>query len=690
MTNPVIGTPWQKLDRPVSEEAIEGMDKYWRVTNYMSIGQIYLRSNPLMKEPFTRDDVKHRLVGHWGTTPGLNFLLAHINRLIADHQQNTVFIMGPGHGGPAGTAQSYVDGTYTEYYPNITKDEAGLQKFFRQFSYPGGIPSHFAPETPGSIHEGGELGYALSHAYGAVMNNPSLFVPCIIGDGEAETGPLATGWQSNKLVNPRTDGIVLPILHLNGYKIANPTILARISDEELHDFFRGMGYHPYEFVAGFDNEDHMSIHRRFAELFETIFDEICDIKAAAQTDDMTRPFYPMLIFRTPKGWTCPKFIDGKKTEGSWRAHQVPLASARDTEEHFEVLKGWMESYKPEELFNADGSIKDDVTEFMPKGELRIGANPNANGGRIREDLKLPELDQYEVTGVKEYGHGWGQVEAPRSLGAYSRDIIKNNPDSFRIFGPDETASNRLNATYEVTKKQWDNGYLSALVDENMAVTGQVVEQLSEHQCEGWLEGYILTGRHGMWSTYESFAHVIDSMLNQHAKWLEATVREIPWRKPISSVNLLISSHVWRQDHNGFSHQDPGVTSVLINKTFNNDHVTNIYFATDANMLLAIAEKCFKSTNKINAIFSGKQPAPTWITLDEARAELEAGAAEWKWASNAKSNDEVQIVLAAAGDVPTQEIMAASDALNKEGINRHANVDKGKLKRSHPRQRTAGN
>ena len=585
MTNPVIGTPWQKLDRPVSEEAIEGMDKYWRVANYMSIGQIYLRSNPLMKEPFTRDDVKHRLVGHWGTTPGLNFLLAHINRLIADHQQNTVFIMGPGHGGPAGTAQSYIDGTYTEYYPNITKDEAGLQKFFRQFSYPGGIPSHFAPETPGSIHEGGELGYALSHAYGAIMNNPSLFVPCIIGDGEAETGPLATGWQSNKLVNPRTDGIVLPILHLNGYKIANPTILARISDEELHDFFRGMGYHPYEFVAGFDNEDHLSIHRRFAELFETIFDEICDIKAAAQTDDMTRPFYPMLIFRTPKGWTCPKFIDGKKTEGSWRAHQVPLASARDTEAHFEVLKGWMESYKPEELFNADGSIKDDVTAFMPKGELRIGANPNANGGRIREDLKLPELDQYEITGVKEYGHGWGQVEAPRSLGAYCRDIIKNNPDSFRIFGPDETASNRLNATYEVTKKQWDNGYLSALVDENMAVTGQVVEQLSEHQCEGFLEAYLLTGRHGIWSS----------------------------------------------------------------------------------MLLAIAEKCYKSTNKINAIFAGKQPAPTWITLDEARAELEAGAAEWKWASNAKNNDEVQVVLAAAGDVPTQEIMAASDALNKEGI-----------------------
>lgn len=668
MTSPVIGTPWKKLNRPVSEEAIEGMDKYWRASNYMSIGQIYLRSNPLMKEPFTRDDVKHRLVGHWGTTPGLNFLLAHINRLIADHQQNTVFIMGPGHGGPAGTAQSYLDGTYTEYYPNITKDEAGLQKFFRQFSYPGGIPSHFAPETPGSIHEGGELGYALSHAYGAVMNNPSLFVPAIVGDGEAETGPLATGWQSNKLVNPRTDGIVLPILHLNGYKIANPTILARVSDEELHDFFRGLGYHPYEFVAGFDDEDHLSIHRRFADLFETIFDEICDIKAAAETDDTTRPIYPMLIFRTPKGWTCPKYIDGKKTEGSWRAHQVPLASARDTIDHFNILKNWMASYKPEELFNADGSVKDDVTAFMPKGELRIGANPNANGGVIREDLKLPNLEDYEVKEVKEFGHGWGQLEATRRLGAYTRDVIRNNPDSFRIFGPDETASNRLQAAYEVTNKQWDNGYLSRdLVDEHMAVTGQVTEQLSEHQCEGFLEAYLLTGRHGIWSSYESFVHVIDSMLNQHAKWLEATVREIPWRKPISSMNLLVSSHVWRQDHNGFSHQDPGVTSVLLNKTFNNDHVVNIYFATDSNVLLALGEKVYKSTNQINAIVAGKQPAATWVTLDEARELVEKGAGEWKWASNVKSNDEAEIVLAAAGDVPTQELMAAADKLNQLGV-----------------------
>ena len=667
MTSPVIGTPWKKLNAPVSEEALEGVDKYWRVANYLSIGQIYLRSNPLMKEPFTREDVKHRLVGHWGTTPGLNFLIGHINRFIADHGQNTVFIMGPGHGGPAGTSQSYLDGTYTETYPNITKDEAGLQKFFRQFSYPGGIPSHFAPETPGSIHEGGELGYALSHAYGAIMDNPSLFVPCIVGDGEAETGPLATGWQSNKLVNPRTDGIVLPILHLNGYKIANPTILSRISDEELHEFFHGMGYEPYEFVAGFDNEDHLSIHRRFAELFETVFDEICDIKAAAQTDDMTRPFYPMIIFRTPKGWTCPKYIDGKKTEGSWRAHQVPLASARDTEAHFEVLKNWLESYKPEELFDANGAVKDDVLAFMPKGELRIGANPNANGGVIRKDLVLPALEDYEVKEVKEFGHGWGQLEATRRLGVYTRDIIKNNMHDFRIFGPDETASNRLQASYEVTNKQWDAGYISDEVDEHMHVSGQVVEQLSEHQMEGFLEAYLLTGRHGIWSSYESFVHVIDSMLNQHAKWLEATVREIPWRKPIASMNLLVSSHVWRQDHNGFSHQDPGVTSVLLNKCFHNDHVIGIYFATDANMLLAIAEKCYKSTNKINAIIAGKQPAATWLTLDEARAELAKGAAAWDWASTAKNNDEAEVVLAAAGDVPTQEIMAASDKLKELGV-----------------------
>jgi xylulose-5-phosphate/fructose-6-phosphate phosphoketolase len=667
MTNPVIGTPWKKLGRPVSEEALEGVDKYWRTANYMAIGQIYLRSNPLMRPPFTRDDLKYRLVGHWGTTSGLNFLLGHINRLIADHQQNTVFIMGPGHGGPAGTAQSYLDGTYHEYYPEITDDEKGLQKFFRRFSYPGGVPSHFAPETPGSIHEGGELGYALSHAYGAALNNPSLFVPAVVGDGESETGPLATSWQTNKLMNPRTDGIVLPILHLNGYKIANPTILSRISDEELHDFFHGMGYEPYEFVAGFDDEDHMSIHRRFADLLEQVFDEICDIKAAAQTNDMERPFYPMIIFRTPKGWTCPKYIDGKKTEGSWRSHQVPLASARDSKEHFEVLKNWLESYKPEELFDENGTVRPEVTAFMPKGELRIGQNPNANGGRILKPLDLPKLDDYKIDGVEKYGHGWGQTEATRVMGNYVRDIIRRNPDNFRVFSPDENASNRFQAAYEVTKKQWDAGYLSDQTDHDLAVSGQVIEMLSEHQMEGLLEGYLLTGRHGMWSSYESFVHVIDSMLNQHAKWLEATVRHIPWRKPIASMNLVVSSHVWRQDHNGFSHQDPGVTSLLLNKNFHNDHVVEIYFAPDANGLLAIAERCFKSRNKINAIIAGKQPAYTWLSLDEARAELEKGVAEWKWASNAKSNDEVQVVLASAGDVPTQEIMATADRLNKLGV-----------------------
>ena len=463
----------------------------------------------------------------------------------------------------------------------------------------------------------------------------------------------------------------LPILHLNGYKIANPTILARVSDEELTKFFEGMGYKPHFFVAGFDDESHASIHARFAALFEQVFDEICDIKATAQAqaasgETVVRPAYPMIVFRTPKGWTCPKHIDGKKTEDSWRAHQVPLASAKDTHEHFRVLREWLRSYKPEELFTPEGQVRPEVTAFMPTGELRIGANPNANGGKVRRELELPDIHAHEVP-VATKGHGWGSTEAARVFGEYTADVLAKNMDDFRIFGPDETASNRLQAAYEVTNKQWDAGYISELTDEHMAVTGQVTEQLSEHQMEGFLEAYLLTGRHGIWSSYESFVHVIDSMLNQHAKWLEATVREIPWRKPIASMNLLVSSHVWRQDHNGFSHQDPGVTSVLLNKCFHNDHVIGIYFATDANMLLAIAEKCYKSTNKINAIIAGKQPAATWLTLDEARAELAKGAAAWDWASTAKNNDEAEVVLAAAGDVPTQEIMAASDKLKELGV-----------------------
>ena len=677
MAHPVIGTPWKKLDGPVSEQELEGVDKYWRAANYLSVGQIYLRSNPLMRKDWTdertgeardfgRPDVKHRLVGHWGTTPGVNFLFAHTNRLIADHGQNTVFLMGPGHGGPAGTSQSLLDGTYREIRPDITNDEAGLQRFFRQFSYPGGIPSHFAPETPGSIHEGGELGYTLSHAYGAVMDNPSLLAVAVVGDGESETGPLATSWQSNKLVNPRTDGIVLPILHLNGYKIANPTILARISDEELTKFFEGMGYNPHFFVAGFDNEPHASIHARFAALLEEVFDEICDIKAAAEAGVETRPAYPMIVFRTPKGWTCPRHIDGKKTEGSWRAHQVPLASAKDTHEHFRVLRGWLRSYKPEELFDEKGAIRREVTDFMPKGELRIGANPNANGGTVLEPLSLPDVHAHEVP-VAEKGHGWGAAEAARVFGAYTADVLEENPDDFRIFGPDETASNRLQDAYRCTRKQWEGGYYAdADNDELLAPSGKVVEQLSEHQCEGFLEGYVLTGRHGVWSSYESFVHVVDSMVNQHCKWLEATVREIPWRKPVAGLNILLSSHVWRQDHNGFSHQDPGFVDLLLNKA-NDTHVVNAYYPCDANMALAVAERAYRSTNCVNAIFCGKQPAPTFLTVDEAKAELAEGVAEWAWASSAKSLADADLVIATCGDVPALEGLAALDLLRAEGV-----------------------
>ncbi|WP_308003068.1 phosphoketolase family protein [uncultured Parolsenella sp.] len=677
MAQPVIGTPWKKLDGPVSEQELEGVDKYWRAANYLSVGQIYLRSNPLMRKDWTdektgetrdfgRPDVKHRLVGHWGTTPGVNFLFAHTNRLIADHGQNTVFLMGPGHGGPAGTSQSLLDGTYREIRPDITDDEAGLQKFFRQFSYPGGIPSHYAPETPGSIHEGGELGYTLSHAYGAVMDNPSLLAVAVVGDGESETGPLATSWQSNKLVNPKTDGIVLPILHLNGYKIANPTILARVSDEELQMFFEGMGYEPHFFVAGFDSEPHASIHARFAALLEEVFDEVCDIKAKAEAGDETRPVYPMIVFRTPKGWTCPKRIDGKKTEGSWRAHQVPLASAKDTHEHFRVLRGWLRSYAPEGLFDEKGAIRPEVTSFMPTGELRLGANPNANGGVVRRELNLPDIHAHEVP-VAEKGHGWGSTEAARVFGAYTADVLDANPDDFRIFGPDETASNRLQDAYKYTKKQWEGGhYADADNDELLAPEGKVVEQLSEHQCEGFLEGYVLTGRHGVWSSYESFAHVVDSMVNQHCKWLEATVRGIPWRKPIAGLNILLSSHVWRQDHNGFSHQDPGFVDLLLNKA-NETHIVNAYYPCDANMALAVAERAYQSTNCVNAIFCGKQPAPTFLTVDEAKAELAEGVAEWKWASTADSLADADLVVATCGDVPTLEALAALDMLKAQGV-----------------------
>ena len=653
----LLGTPWVKDGS--GSGSFEDVDRYFRAANYMSVGQIYLKSNPLMREPFTQDDVKQRLVGHWGTTPGLNFLFGHVNRLIKDHKQNTVFIMGPGHGGPAGRVQSFIDGSYRHVHPEMPAGEAGLERFFRQFSWPGGDPSHFGPEIPGSMHEGGELGYSLSHAYGAALDNPSLLTVCVVGDGEAETGALATSWWANKFMNPKTDGMVLPILHLNGYKIANPSILSRISPEDRADFFRGMGYDPHEFVAGYDGEDMMSIHSRFHSLLEEVFARICDIKASGSASER----YPLIIFKTPKGWTGPKFVEGKKVEGTFRAHQVPLTKPKEDEGQFELLKEWLESYRPQELFDSEGNLREDVRACIPEGDLRLGFNPNTNRGD--EKLDLPEIDNYEVAGVKNFGHGWGRVEATRVLGSYIRDIIRRNPGIFRLFGPDETASNRLNAVYEVTGKQWNGLYEDEQVDESMGTSGAVIEQLSEHQMEGMLEGYILTGRNGMWSSYESFAHVVDSMLNQHAKWLEQ-IKKIAWRKPLASLNLILSSHVWRQDHNGFTHQDPGIIDIFLNKNFNNDHVVNVYFAVDPNTLLAIAEKSFKSENKINAIVAGKQLNFCYLTMEEAKAEVAKGLGEWKWASNCQKGEE-EIVLACAGDIPTQEILAASCILNAEGV-----------------------
>lgn len=651
-----LGIPWKKNES--GSNSFEDVDRYFRAANYMSVGQIYLKSNPLMREPFTQENVKSRLVGHWGTTPGLNFLFGHINRLIKDHGQNTVFIMGPGHGGPAGRVQSFIDGSYEHFHPQMPKGEKGLALFFRQFSWPGGDPSHYGPEIPGSMHEGGELGYSLAHAYGACLDNPSLLTVCVVGDGEAETGALATSWWSNKFINPKTDGIVLPILHLNGYKIANPSILSRISSEDRLNFFKGMGYDPHEFVAGFDDEGMMSIHSRFHVLLEKVFAKICDIKESGIAGH-----YPLIIFKTPKGWTGPKVVEGKKVEGTFRAHQVPLTKVKEDEGQFEMLKDWLESYKPRELFDAEGNLSPNVRECLPEGDLRLGFNPNTNRGSER--LNLPKLESYEVKGVKEFGHGWGKVEATRVLGTYLRDIIKSNPGIFRIFGPDETASNRLNAVYEVTNKQWNGLYGDKEVDESMETCGAVIEQLSEHQMEGMLEGYVLTGRNGIWSSYEAFAHVVDSMLNQHAKWLEQT-KKIWWRKPLPSLNLLLSSHVWRQDHNGFTHQDPGIIDIFLNKNFNNDHVVNIYFAADPNTLLAIAEKSFKSENKMNAIVAGKQLNFCYLTMEEARREVEKGLGEWQWASNCRKGEE-QIVLVSAGDSPTQEILAASCILDAEGV-----------------------
>ena len=651
-------TAWAPGSGQVSDETLARIDRWWRAANYMSVGQIYLLDNPLLRRPLSRDDVKPRLLGHWGTTPGLTFLYAHLNRAIAEREQSTLYVTGPGHGGPGLVAAAYLDGTYSEVYSDITPDEEGLRRLFRQFSFPGGVPSHVAPETPGSIHEGGELGYALSHAYGAAFDNPHLLVAAVVGDGEAETGPLATSWHSNKFVNPLQDGVVLPILHLNGYKIANPTVLARISDEELHDLMVGYGHKPHVFVAGFDDEPHLETHRRFARLLDDVLDEIAAIKAHAATGDLTRPMYPMIVFRTPKGWTGPEVIDGKKTVGSWRAHQVPLASARDTPEHLAVLEQWLRSYRPDEIFDATGRVEDDIRTLAPRGDLRMSANPHANGGLLLRDLRLPDFREF-AQDVPAPGATF--AEAPRVLGQYLTEVIRRNPDNFRIFGPDETASNRLQAVYEVTGKQWNAEILGPEVDENLVRAGRVMEMLSEHQCQGWLEGYLLTGRHGLFTSYEAFIHIVDSMFNQHAKWLKVT-NHIPWRRPIASLNYLLSSHVWRQDHNGFSHQDPGFIDHVVNKKA---EVVRVYLPPDANTLLSTYAHCLRSKQYVNVVVSGKQPAPNFLSMEQAVEHCTRGLGIWEWAGTEVAGQEPDVVLAAAGDVPTLEVLAAADILRRE-------------------------
>ncbi|KAA0108585.1 phosphoketolase [Mycolicibacterium sp. P1-5] len=641
----------------ISAETIDQLDGWWRAANYLSVGQIYLLDNPLLRSPLSREDVKPRLLGHWGTTPGLNFLYAHLNRAIKQREQSTVYITGPGHGGPGLVANAYLDGTYTETYPDITQDVEGLRRLFRQFSFPGGIPSHVAPETPGSIHEGGELGYALSHAYGAAFDNPDLLVVAVVGDGEAETGALATSWHSNKFVNTARDGVVLPILHLNGYKIANPTVLARIPDDELRSLMVGFGHEPFFFEVPDDAADsspHADAHRRFAAVLDEVLDRIAEIKANPSDE---RPAWPMIVFRTPKGWTGPAYIDGKKTTGSWRAHQVPLANARDTGEHLQVLADWLASYRAEELFDDGGKLDPHIAALAPHGQLRMSDNPHTNGGLLLKDLRLPD---FRAFGVDVPAPGATVAEATRVLGQWLTEVIRLNPDNFRIFGPDETASNRLQAVFDVTDKQWNAEFFSPEVDEHLARAGRVMEMLSEHQCQGWLEGYLLTGRHGLFNCYEAFIHIIDSMFNQHAKWLKVT-NHIPWRRPIASLNYLLSSHVWRQDHNGFSHQDPGFIDHVVNKRA---EVVRVYLPPDANTLLSTYDHCLRSRQYVNVVVAGKQPHPNFLTMEEAIAHCTRGLGIWEWAGNETVGVDPDVVIAAAGDVPTLEALAAVDLLRR--------------------------
>ena len=636
-----------------SKYAIKRLDAYWRAANYLSVGQIYLLDNPLLKEPLQKSHIKPNLLGHWGTTPGQNFIYAHLNRAIQLFNLNMIYISGPGHGGPAVVGNVYLEGTYSEVYPNITQDEAGLRKLFKQFSFPGGIPSHVSPECPGSIHEGGELGYSLCHAFGAVFDNPDLIAACVIGDGEAETGPLATSWHSNKFLNPITDGAVLPILHLNGYKIANPTIFARITHRELKQFLKGCGWKPY-FVEG-DDPDRM--HKRMAGVMAKVVEEIKDIQAnARENNDAKRPHWPMIVLNSPKGWTGPKFVDGIQIEGTFRAHQIPLLIDDEHPGHLEQLESWMKSYRPEELFDEHGKLIDELAELAPQGERRMGANPHANGGQLLKDLIMPDFRRYAVDVPVP-----GSVEAADThvLGTFFRDIAKLNREqrNFRIFGPDETLSNRLNAVFEVTNRQWDARAQDN--DEFLSRDGQIMEMLSEHQCEGWLEGYLLTGRHGVFNSYEAFIHIVDSMFNQHAKWLKVTAN-IPWRKKIASLNYLLASHVWQQAHNGFTHQDPGFIDHVVNKKAS---IVRVYLPPDANCLLSVWDHCLRSRHYVNVVIAGKYKSPQWLSMEEAEKHCSAGIGKWHWASN-DADAEPDVVMACCGDVPTLETLAAVSILRE--------------------------
>ena len=639
--------------KALSAELLQRIDAYWRAANYLSVGQIYLYDNPLLKRPLKLADVKHMLLGHWGTTPGQNFIYAHLNRVIKKYDLDMIYVSGPGHGGPAVVGNTYLEGTYSEIYPNISQDEAGLRKLFIQFSFPGGIPSHASPECPGSIHEGGELGYSLSHSFGAVFDNPDLIVACVVGDGEAETGPLATAWHSNKFLDPATDGAVLPILHLNGYKISNPTVLARIEHEELEHLLRGYGWTPY-FVEGHEPE---LMHEAMAATLDTVVEEIKKIQQDARVNgNLGRPRWPMIVLNSPKGWTGPKIVDGLQIEGTFRAHQVPISDPATHPEHLKVLEDWLRSYRPKELFDEQGRLKPGLAELAPKGGRRMGANPHANGGILLRDLRMPDFRDYGVDVPSPGVQGIGDTHV---LGRFLRDVEKLNNEqrNFRVFGPDETLSNGLEALFEATRRQWDAA--TRPNDEFLAPNGRVMEMLSEHQCEGWLEGYLLTGRHGLFNCYEAFIHIVDSMFNQHAKWLKVTAH-LPWRRKIASLNYLLASHVWRQDHNGFTHQDPGFIDHVVNKKA---EVVRVYLPPDANCLLSVMDHCLRSRHYVNVVIAGKHPAPQWLTMDAAVKHCTEGVGIWQWASN-DQGVAPDVVMACCGDVPTLEALAAVSILRE--------------------------